>query len=117
MNIAHLGEVIGRSRLRGWRWRALFITFSGSVVFNELFDAANPPYVAWRPYVPTELAWFQSVPFWCDLLALTVGVSAAGVAYVTSYRRRLSKTVLRMIERTIRLVARQPGISTWLFSE
>jgi len=117
MNLAHLSDIIGRSRLRGWRWYALFVTFAGSIGFNQLFEAANPPYTAWRPFVPAELTWFQSLPFWCDLVALTAGVLAAGIAYYTSYRRRLPKTVYRLVKRAIRCVGREPTLARWLFAE
>jgi hypothetical protein len=117
MNLGHLGDIIGQSQLTGWRSVALFLSFSGTLIFDELFEITHPPLVAWQPYVPSQLKWMLLFPAWSYLVSLTLGVGAVGVAYLTSYRRRLTLTVYRKISRLFRPRFARSTLPAWLFSQ
>jgi hypothetical protein len=116
MNLGHLGDVIGRSQLTGWRSVALFLAFSGSLVFDELFEIAHPPFVAWQQYVPSQLHWMQLFPAWSYLLSLTVGVATVWTAFLTAHRRHLTLTLYRRTSRLYRRHFVKTIVPTWLFS-
>jgi hypothetical protein len=117
MNLGHLGEIVGRSQLTGWRSVALFVAFSGSLVFDELFDITHPPYVVWQPYVPSQLHWMQLFPAWSYLLSLTLGIATVLIAYFTARRRRLTLTFYRRMSRLFRPLFARSTLPRWLFSQ
>lgn len=116
MNLGHIGDVMGRSQLTGWRSIAVGVAFSGSLVFDELFEIAHPPYVAWQPFVPSQLHWMQSVPAWLYLVSLTIGTVSVTIAFLTAHRRHVTLTVYRRISRLYRRHFMSTALPPWLFS-
>lgn len=116
MDLAHHGELIGRTRLAGWRGLALRTTFSVSLGFNQLFEATHPPVAALYAFVPAQLTWMWGVPAWVYLLNGTVGVATLVLAYLTARRRLLTVFARRRLARAIRWVRPPPGLPSWLFA-
>jgi hypothetical protein len=90
-------------------------TFSGSLIFNQLFDISHPPVAAWYAYVPVQLGWMQAVPMWAYLLNLTIGMTIVVVAYLRAPRRRLTLTLRRKTSRAVRSLLANQMMPSWLF--